>query len=163
MSGDYSRFTFKPGKRFSGVRMQQGRVQLDADWNEEIDILKRRWETQALDTFGTAAVPKKTTPDGFKVSSLSPLAVGEGRMYVDGLLAERLPGDPQHSNLSLSPQPAAPAAGEQAVVYLDVFEREVTYVEDPELIEPALGGPDTTTRTQVVWQVKVRTVPAASC
>jgi hypothetical protein len=164
MSGDYSRFTDKPRKRFSGVRMQQGRVQLDADWNEEIDILKRRWEIQAVDTFGRAAVPKKTTPNGFKITSLSPLAVGAGRMYVDGLLAERLATDPQHnSNLALSPQPVPPAAGKQAVIYLDIWEREVTYIEDPDLLEPALGGPDTTTRTQVVWQVKVKEVASAAC
>ncbi len=42
MSGDYTRFTFDPLKRYSGVLMQQGRVQLDSDWNEEIDILRRR-------------------------------------------------------------------------------------------------------------------------
>jgi hypothetical protein len=33
MSGDYSRVRFDPKKHFSGVLMQQGRVQLDADWN----------------------------------------------------------------------------------------------------------------------------------
>ena len=68
MSGDYSRFTFKPRKRFSGVQMQQGRVQLDADWNEEVDLLKRRWEIQATDTFGYAAVPRKTTPQAFRIT-----------------------------------------------------------------------------------------------
>lgn len=38
MSGDYSRFTFDPHNDFSGVLMQQGRVQLDADWNELVAI-----------------------------------------------------------------------------------------------------------------------------
>ena len=42
MTGDYTRFSFDPRKRYSGVLMQQGRVQLDSDWNEEIDILRRR-------------------------------------------------------------------------------------------------------------------------
>jgi hypothetical protein len=45
MSGDYTRFTFDPLNRYSGVLMQQGRVQLDADWIEEIDILRRRART----------------------------------------------------------------------------------------------------------------------
>ena len=36
MKGDFSRLTFDPTKHFSGVRMQQGRVQLDADWNEQL-------------------------------------------------------------------------------------------------------------------------------
>jgi len=41
MKGDFTRSTFRPEKRFTGVRMQQGRVQLDADWNEQLDILAR--------------------------------------------------------------------------------------------------------------------------
>ena len=35
MKGDYSRDTFDPAKHFTRVLMQQGRVQLDADWNEQ--------------------------------------------------------------------------------------------------------------------------------
>ncbi|MEA2560682.1 MAG: hypothetical protein QOH06_2186 [Acidobacteriota bacterium] len=163
MSGDYSRFTFKPGKRFSGVLMQQGRVQLDADWNEEIAILKRRWEIQATDTFGYAAVPKKTTPNGFKVLTPNPLTIEKGRMYVDGLLAERFDKDPHHSDLFLSSPIPVLTAGQEAIVYLDVWEREVTYIEDPDILEPALGGPDTATRLQVVWQVKVRATASPRC
>ena len=36
--GDFTRTTFDPTHHYSGVRMQQGRVQLDADWNEQLDI-----------------------------------------------------------------------------------------------------------------------------
>jgi uncharacterized protein DUF6519/parallel beta helix pectate lyase-like protein len=158
MSGDYSRFTFKPRKRFSGVLMQQGRVQLDSDANEQVAIGKRRWETQALDTFGHAAVPKKTTPDGFKISVIAAgdFTIGVGRMYVDGLLAEIFEGESfsyLHQPYLLDP-PALPGAG-GAIAYLDVWDREVTYIEDGDLLEKALGGPDTATRLQTVWQVKV--------
>ena len=38
LKGDFTRNTFKKEKHYSGVRMQQGRVQLDADWNEQVDI-----------------------------------------------------------------------------------------------------------------------------
>ena len=34
MAGDYTRFTFRPEHDHAAVLMQQGRVQLDADWNE---------------------------------------------------------------------------------------------------------------------------------
>ena len=34
MSFDNSRYTFNPRNDYSGVVMQQGRVQLDSDWNE---------------------------------------------------------------------------------------------------------------------------------
>src|SRR5262249_35506332 len=44
------------------------------------------------------------------------------------------------------------------LAYLDVWQRHVTALEQPDLIEVALGGPDTTTRTRTVWQLKVELV-----
>ena len=38
MKGDFSRFTHRPAKHYVGVRKQQGRVDLDADFNEYVDI-----------------------------------------------------------------------------------------------------------------------------
>ena len=172
MSGDYSRFTDRPKRRYSGVLMQQGRVQLDADWNEQADIVRRRWETQAQDTFGTSGVPRATTPDGFKISALpgGDLAIAAGRIYVDGKLAELFAGEqvgrPPGTVYSVSylhqpfypdPQPLPAVAN----IFLDVWDREVTYVEHPDILEKALGGPDTATRRQTVWQVRALLPPAA--
>jgi hypothetical protein len=42
------------------------------------------------------------------------------------------------------------------LAYLDVWLRHVTALEDPALRESALGGPDTTTRAKVVWQLRLR-------
>jgi hypothetical protein len=54
------------------------------------------------------------------------------------------------------PAPAAlPATNGPHLIYVDVWQREVTFVEDPGLLEPALGGVDTSTRLQTVWQVRV--------
>ena len=39
-------------------------------------------------------------------------------------------------------------------VYLDVWERHITSIEDGSIREPALGGPDTCTRARVTWQIK---------
>ena len=52
MTADLSRDTFDPRKRHAGVVMQQGRVQLDADWNEEADQVLRYLATnpQSADT-----------------------------------------------------------------------------------------------------------------
>ncbi|WP_455392364.1 DUF6519 domain-containing protein [[Eubacterium] cellulosolvens] len=50
----------------------------------------------------------------------------------------------------------SPADGITDLVYLDVWERHVTAVEDPEVREIALGGPDTATRVKTVWQVKIK-------
>ncbi|HVQ07046.1 MAG TPA: DUF6519 domain-containing protein [Allosphingosinicella sp.] len=51
--------------------------------------------------------------------------------------------------------PALPAIGGPHLVYLDVWRREVTPLKDPRLLEPALGGIDTATRWQTVWQVRL--------
>ena len=48
----------------------------------------------------------------------------------------------------------APTEGGPYLVYLDVWQREVTYLQVPDLIEKAVGV-DTTTRLQTVWQVRV--------
>jgi hypothetical protein len=175
MSGDYSRKTFNPWRDFSAVLMQQGRVQLDADWNELIGIISRRWRAETTDIIGRGTVPKET-PDGFKIEIAADgtLTIGRGRIYVDGLLAENhgkapLEFDPvlaeQRGTLPVpfNEQPyfpnvvnvaPAPTEGGPHLVYLDVWTREVTYIENPDLLEKAVGV-DTTTRLQTAWQVRV--------
>lgn len=83
MSGDYSRVRFDPLADYSGVQMQQGRVQLDSDWNEWAAILDRRRRAESVDTFGIhpkpgisgVAVVSPQTPDAFKIEVA---AVGNG-------------------------------------------------------------------------------------
>lgn len=172
MSGDYSRKTFAPRDNFSGVQMQQGRVQLDADWNEQAAIVDRRWRAETVDIIGRCGYPKQT-PDAFLITVAGgALQIGPGRMYVDGLLAENHGDEPLLFDATLAEatgttavpfatQPylpdvsdALPDVDEQALAYLDVWNREVTYLEDPDLVEKAVGV-DTTTRQQTVWQVKL--------
>ena len=49
---------------------------------------------------------------------------------------------------------AVPGAGGPHLVYADVWQREVTHMEEPDLVDKAVGV-DTATRLQTVWQVKV--------
>ncbi|NIM95765.1 MAG: hypothetical protein GTO18_18855 [Anaerolineales bacterium] len=174
MGGDYTRYSFDPWDDFSSVFMQQGRVQLDSEWNELIDILNRRLQAETMDIIGKCVVPRET-PDGFKITPGpgSDLTIGRGRMYVHGLLAEnhgsgdlefdRYLGEERGKDALLySDQPYFPTASTVAplptggphLVYLDVWKREVTHLEDPDLVEKAVGV-DTTTRLQTVWQVKI--------
>jgi hypothetical protein len=188
MSGDYTRFSFDPTKGFSGVHEQQGRVSLDSDANEFEEILDRRDRSEMYDTVGPAVVPA-TTPTGFEIGvSGSSLTIGIGRVYVDGIQAECFGdlSDPKNTmfeprvgsvvgNLPLlfdqqpfNYQPNYPglptASGVTCLVYLDVWQREVTVWEDRSLLEPALGGPDTATRIQTAWQVKaLANVQADAC
>ena len=91
MSGDHTRFTFDPRRRFAAVLQQQGRVQLDSDGNEATDLQRERTRLLTLDT-GGAAWMAETTPDAFLVGALAgpppDLSLQPGRIYVDGRLAE---------------------------------------------------------------------------
>src|SRR6516164_5791876 len=98
MSFDSSRFAFNPWNDFAGVVMEQGRVQLDSDWNEWLAELSRRIQAGTLDIMGNAVYPA-TTPFAFEIKASSVggtnvLTIGPGRMYVDGLMAENH-GDPK--------------------------------------------------------------------
>jgi hypothetical protein len=191
VSFDNSRSTFNPFNNYASVVMPQGRVQLDADWNEFLAEIARRIQAGTLDTVGRAVYPA-TTPNAFYISASSTpwlVDIGLGRMYVDGLLAENhgpigsALWDPALAELSGSPQPAPPsisgtpsipfnqqipsyfpgatlpsAAGDY-LFYLDVWTRAVTSLQDPSLIDPAVGI-DTSGRLQTVWQV--RWMPAKS-
>jgi len=89
MKGDFSRKTFDATRHYSGVLMQQGRVQLDADWNEQLGIQRHRDYTEAEDVIGECGAPKhdagflvQPTPDG------TDLVLAPGRFYVHGRLCE---------------------------------------------------------------------------
>jgi len=100
MSGDYTRLTFRPQCRFSSVRVQQGRVQLDADCNEAADIGLLLDRTTTTDVVGAEGVPEgapgfaltPADPDG--AGAATDLLIGFGRAYVDGVLVENLPPAP---------------------------------------------------------------------
>jgi hypothetical protein len=180
MAGDYSRRTFLPEKHYSGVLMQQGRVQLDADWNEQWEILQHRLSRETVDIIGLTGVPKKD--GGFYISLASggtDLNISPGRIYIDGLLFELGKGspatyfhqpyypDPDASYFVGSP-PESPVdspptgsnltnlANGNYLVYLEAWQREINYLDDPHIHEVALGEADTTTRIQNIWQVKIQ-------
>jgi hypothetical protein len=73
-----------------------------------------------------------------------------------------------HFNETNQPAPAnifnAPAlTGGPHLAYLDVWQRELTHLQAPELVEKAVGV-DTTGRLQTVWQVKLlRDIGNADC
>src|SRR5438445_12157848 len=95
LRGDFTRDTFDPLKHFSRVLMQQGRVQLDADWNEQTSILLHYLQTLAADLIGPHGGPASSDGgpgEGFQISEATPPAsdflIGFGRYYVGGLLCE---------------------------------------------------------------------------
>ena len=166
MAGDYSRIGFRPKDRIAAVLMQQGRVTLDSDHNTQALMLDRRLRNLAEDAWGKSWVPGRTTPDAFRLTPVPgpDLAIGAGRLYAMGLVAEAFAGEAATLRTQpFLPGPVADPAAGPALAYLDVFEREVTWVEEPELLEKALLGVDTTTRRQVVWQVRLLSAADATC
>jgi hypothetical protein len=170
MAGDYTRMTFRSAKDHSGVLMQQGRVTLDADWNELVDVTDHRLRAGIVDALGRCVFSRET-PDAFLISlGGGALTIGRGRAYVDGILAECHgagvaafdpvlaedfgvdPVDYLKQPYYPNPDPL-PATGTY-VAYLDVWKREVTALEDPDLVEKAIGI-DTATRIQNAWQVRL--------
>ncbi len=246
MKADLTRNTFQQLNHFSRVIMQQGRVQLDADWNEQTSILLHYLRSLAADIIGPQGGPSANFGFGISPLSLTPPVTNDfrislGHYYVDGILCEAdsesvpvaaLPGNvgaaqvdqwtlngvefkanqllelfddpgpmgkpafsptivqvgsPDKVNLRMTlvgappaltsasnpklrrvltylTQPDYPVPAEEQLkatsdvnsflIYLDVWERHVTYIEDDAIREVALGGPDTATRARVVWQVK---------
>lgn len=181
MKGDFTRDTFDSTKHYQQVLMQQGRAQLDADWNEKEAIDEHRDETTTADIVGLCGGPADGAAFGV-VASLADLtkvpatvanwfnglastektrithalAKGDflltpGRYYVEGTQCEL------ESPVLFSEQPDR--FGVEALtkgsylLYLDVWQRHITAVEDPEIRESALGGPDTATRVKNIWQV----------
>ncbi len=155
MKGDFSRETFDSVKHFSRVLQQQGRVQLDADWNEQAAILIHYMRTLAADLIGPFAGPKES--DGFKISDVKEgnFIIGKGRYYVDGILCENEQATFYKVQKDFPSPSVNSEKNEGYLVYLDVWERHITALEDDDIREKALGGPDTATRTKVVWQVKI--------
>jgi len=236
MKADLTRSTFHPYKHYDRVLMQQGRVQLDADWNEQASILLHYMQTLAADLIGPAGGPSANL--GFDISPFSPSAtpadfqIGFGHYYVDGLLCqadfvptaifatsttnvfqvanwrsdfelttipfyEVFDDTPGTSNTPVAVQIASPKKASNQItitpsvagsslfnftnpklrrlitylhqpdmfspppltngysqIYLDAWERVITYAEDDSIREVALGGPDTAARAKLVWQVK---------
>ena len=185
MGADLSRIRSNPLLDFAGVELKQGGVVLDADVNELVAAVDRRLRALASDVLGAASV-SQTTPAAFKLSLVAgALLIAKGRLYVDGLLAENhgaasdlaakqlfdpLLAEPVFADAIaytaqpyLPNPPALPEAGRH-LVYLDVWQREVTHIERPALVEIAVGV-ETSSRLQTVWQVRVLNEDAgnASC
>jgi len=166
MNGDITRDTLDARKHFARVLWQQGRVALDADSNEQTAILLHYIRTMAMDLMGRHGGPRGEN-EGFLISDAphGDFLISAGHYYVDGILCENemlvegtgLATEPETATYLKQPNypqpPPTPPSG-TSLFYLDVWERPISYFCDASIREVALGGPDTATRTKVVWQVK---------
>jgi len=158
-------------KHWSSVQAQQGRLLSDDDWNEADAIDKEELRRTRSAIIG----PSGTSDDGFLV--VNPTVAGNeidfdltpGTMYVGGLQTTleqtesfRLQKD--WLQQAASDRPPLAGVGRIDLVYLEVWQQPVTAVEDDELREVALGGPDTSVRIRTMRRVRVRPdVATESC
>jgi len=169
MKGDFTRDTFDPYNHFSRVLMQQGRVTLDSDHNEQTSILLYYLRALARDLIGPYAAPVEDGGFELKPAPSGVFTITKGRYYVDGILIEN------NSDCTYTTQPDYQIAPEEDPllqeinkqsacnfwIYLDVWERHITPIENDAIREKALNGPDTCTRSKVVWQVKALPISTA--
>ena len=172
MKGDFTRITFNPEKRYTSVRSQQGRVGLDADWNEQVAIQKHYQQTILRHIIGVSGGPTGVDAGGNELAGFAirrrggQLVISPGVYYVEG---NYIVND---AETALIEQLYFPLFAEEGIeelltpagtelreglyrVYLEVWERHITALDDPEIREVALGGPDTATRTMNIWNVKL--------
>jgi hypothetical protein len=162
MKADLTRVTFDPLKGYARVLQQQGRPHLDADWNEQVAILLHRVHMLGRDLIGPYGGPSDAC--GFEITGFEggphDFEIGPGRYYVNGVCCE----NPVRTRFSSQPLPVHQPmieAGKYYLVYLDVWEDVVGFAEDLELMEPALGGLDTSIRTRIAWQVRTHEIDPA--
>ncbi len=186
---DISRFLFQPRKRYSSVRMQQGRVILDSDWNES----ERIDDEEARRTLIDVICSKGTSNQGFRVGNVrdaeveipgaNPVASYDfdfenGSFYIGGLRFETETDDAPETflgqsdwlqidaladNLPVRPEDLPAGGVRRDLVYLRGWEQCVTAVEDSELRERALGGPDTSARIRRMRRVEALTDVPDTC
>lgn len=159
MKGDFSRINFDPGKHYNAVMVQQGRVLTDYDTNVGQSIQAYIHETSSSDIIGRVGVPKGDP--GFTVGlsgDKKRFTLQPGQIYVDGILVEN--EGPYETGAE---EIKFPLGSGQYLVYLEVWKRLVTGVDDASLLEPALGGPDTTTRLQTHWRLRLTSAQTNDC
>jgi len=166
MASDRARVSYDPSRKWRGVIAQQGRVTVEADWNEAAMIGEERDRQAALDVIGPVATPDRgyavTAPPRSERSGRAPgdLTIGPGTLYLGGERLDltekvRYSAQPDWLDHSTDPMWRAPRARRDGdirheLIYLLAAEQEVSAVEDPALADVALGGPDTMQRRRIL-------------
>lgn len=175
MYGDFTLNPFLYRDDVSRVLLQQGRVQLDSDFNEHTEAVLRAMRTSIRDIIG----PHGGYENSFRISMRNgnEIHIDAGHYYVDGIRVANGEGmsrvtrtvtigdtnpNLQQQGVLYHQQPHYPGAKiadfdlkRTQMVYLDVWERHLSAAEDDSLREVALLGPDTASRAVIVWQVKL--------
>ena len=158
MKTEISRNSHQPDKRYTGVYQQQGRMLTDADWNELVDILREHIDDTLKDVVGikqgsVGGTPRHRALKVLKHSTSDPLLVKPGYVYVEGM-AGYIRGTEDIIYDQQIDFPNVPTPSGDYYLYVDLWERTVTHLMDKRLRDKGLHGADTSTRKQMMVQVK---------
>lgn len=162
MTADISRHSLRPAQLYTGVVRQQGRLPIDADETESDDLGALLLRQVVAETICSRGSPD----DGFliedvvRASGRLDFDIRAGSFYLNGtrLSSAGHTWSNQPDWLTMEDQDRSfnlPAAGQTRtdLVWLLGWDQTVTATEDSELLEPGLGGPDTTARRRAMWRV----------
>lgn len=150
---DITRDAFEVRKQYVAARLQQGQVLTDDDFNEQGRIALEDGRRSLVEVVGPAGSPD----DGYQISSprltagnLVEFDVEAGTFYLGGRRLELHDPDTFRTLRDSLQFPAdqfpAPTAERFDLVVLETYHVSVSPVEDEELFEKGLGGPETSTR-----------------
>jgi len=152
MKGDFSRLVAPPLQTVAPL-LQQGRVLLDADFNEYVAAAAELLATVIADVIGTNGAPV-AAPLTVSADDKGALSITAGRYYAAGMLCVNPVAVP-FAEQPFLPDPTIPPEDGAYSALLRVWQRTVNWVQDPASREIALAGLDTTTREQNVWQIVI--------
>ncbi len=161
---DISRINFDKTKHYTSVRMQQGRVLTDDDWNEKARIEEENQRVSNTEIIGPFGSPD----DGFKINNLriegslinfdilaGVLYLGGLRLQLEKLETYRSQKDWLQQPAEIDGTPSFNANERYDLIYIESWQQPVSAIEDSSLFEVALGGPDTTTRLRNMRRVHI--------
>ena len=170
---DITRHMRQPAKRYSGVIQLQGSILLDSELNER-DTLQEDAHRRLLTDF---ICGRASPDDGFKIDAITAnpydFTIRAGTLYLGGLRLDaerderfRLQSDwLQQPDPAVAPPTLADIAGGPRfdLVWIAAWQQPVSGTEDGEIVEKALGGPQTSARMRPIRRVALKTIVADNC
>jgi hypothetical protein len=161
--------TFDQGKRYVGIRIQQGVPLLDRDWNESDDLMRYQ-----LFNILKYYVGNCSPDDGFLITGVPPdgqgafdFEIGAGRMLAMGIEAvnngKGPNGNPTTYRNQFNPDPNYSQAMwpekndkiSELWIHLDAWIVEINSDDDPDLKNKIDVDVETCVRHKVEWSVRV--------
>ncbi len=154
--GNFSRNTFQPSKNYVGVRLQQGVPLVDADWNEQNDVIRQDLYNGlgAICPDGVAKIPNTAlyaltvaptgTANDFQFAGGTAIVGGRPtqlapQWFLYSAQPWATPAIATRDGVAVIPPLTTPGAARTDLVYADVWEREVGQAEDSAIVNPIIG------------------------